>query len=139
MNRHWMTIAKVQFQILTARFRRFRVLFFCIITALLLLWGFFGAPVIVAGFVPDLQAMGGLLKPYIGGLFDYIFLLVFGFFIIYQLSAALQNIEEGQHELLLATPIKEGDIFLGENADLPMGDFVYFTIAYQRAAKFVPD
>jgi len=99
---------------LTAKVRRFRVSSFIIITILLFLWGYFAVPLIMADLAPGLGGMGDLLLPYIGGLIEYIFVLLFAFFIMYQLSSSLQNLEQGQHDILLATPIKEGDIFLGE-------------------------
>lgn len=112
--KRYLVIAKAQVRMLTSKMRRFRGAFLLIVTAFLVLWGFFIAPAFIAGIVPELQFLGAILLPYFGGLIDYIFALVFAFFIMYQLSSAFQNLEEGQHELLLATPIKEGDIFVGE-------------------------
>lgn len=114
MPTHWTTVAKTQLRILTSRVRRFRVGFFIVVTAILFIWAFYGAPAIVSSLVPNIQSLGSLLLPYIGSYVDFIFIMVFAFFIIYQLSAAFQAKGEGQHEMLLATPIKEGDIFLGE-------------------------
>ncbi len=110
----YLVIALAHMRMFTAKMRRFRGPFMLIITILLVLWGVFVIPPILAAIVPDMQYLEAFLLPYMGGLIDYIFAMIFGFFLMYQLSSALQNLEEGQHEILLATPIKEGDIFLGE-------------------------
>ncbi len=109
-----LVIALAHFRMLTSKVRRFRGIFFLLMTSFLIIWGIFLVPPILSAIVPDMQYLGSILLPYVGGLIDYIFALLFAFFIMYQLSSAFQNLEEGQHELLLATPTKEGDIFLGE-------------------------
>ncbi|HMF31568.1 MAG TPA: hypothetical protein VKK79_09150 [Candidatus Lokiarchaeia archaeon] len=114
MPSHWMTVAKAQLRIFSARVRRFRVEFFITVTAVLFLWAFIGAPAIVSSFIPSLLNLGNALRPVLGAYLDFIFLLVFAFFIIYPLQSSFQTMGEGQYELLVATPIKEGDIFLGE-------------------------
>ncbi|MFX1313135.1 MAG: hypothetical protein ACFFHD_11065, partial [Promethearchaeota archaeon] len=113
----WSVIAKTELKRRTSKFRRKRLLFFAILYIVLLIWGFFLAPLIFDSFMPTLaesEAIQPYIIPAVALIIEYMLMIFFLILILYPLNFIYRRSEIGHKEMILAAPITAGDIFLGE-------------------------
>ena len=126
----WKIIAKMEFKRKTSVFRNHRILFFCIIYFILVLWAFLLAPFLfelLMKSIVSLLLVSIPLPVIISGIaFIIEFILIFFFMMIlmYPLQNLYRKTEIGYKEILLSSPITPSDIFLGEF----IGKLPFYTI-----------
>lgn len=111
----WKTIVKHEIRIKTYRYRKNRKLFLIIIYAIFLYWGFYLGPnlfdIIISNIAQDIPSeFVSVSVKFIEYFLTSFFLII----LIYPLYNLYRKAEIGHNEILLASPIKPGDIFLGE-------------------------
>ena len=111
----WKIIIKHEIRLKTYRYRKNRKLYMLIIYAIFLYWGFYLGPnlfnIITSTIAQDIPS------EYIFFSVKFIEYFLTSFFLIiliYPLYNLYRKAEIGHNEILLASPIKPGDIFLGE-------------------------
>ncbi len=116
----WKVIAKTELKRKTSGVRGHRVRFFFIVYIILILWAFLLAPylfnLITSGFLSMLLEFM-LLSDIITGLgliMEFILMMFFLMIMMYPLQNINRKAEIGYKEIVLASPVKSGDIFLGE-------------------------
>jgi len=116
----WKVIAKTELKRKTSGVRGHRVRFFFIVYIILILWAFLLAPylfnLITSGFKTMLLEFM-LLSDIITGLgliMEFILMMFFLMIMMYPLQNINRKAEIGYKEIVLASPVKSGDIFLGE-------------------------
>lgn len=111
----WYRIAKKEIRLKTFRFRKHRKVFFIIIYGLFLFWAIFLGPFFMDLLLPELLKIhSSFLVPILPPIIEYSFLMIFIIFIIYPLLMLYRKLEIGIKDILLSSPAKSGDIFLGE-------------------------
>ncbi|MFX1241502.1 MAG: hypothetical protein ACFFA7_09665 [Promethearchaeota archaeon] len=111
----WKIIAKKEIRLKTFRVRKNRRLFFIIIYTLLLLWAAFLGPVIFDEILPEiLKVFTEQFEALITLILEYSFMMLFVMYTIYPLFLLYRRMEIGIKDIILASPIKPGDIFTGE-------------------------
>ena len=111
----WKTIVKHEIRLKTYRYRNNRKLFLIGIYAFFIYWGFYLGPnlfdIIISNIAQDIPSE----YVYISVKFiEYFCTSFFLIILIYPLYNLYRKAEIGHSEILLASPIKPGDIFLGE-------------------------
>ncbi len=111
----WKTIVKLEIRLKTYRYRKNRRLFLLIIYVIFLYWGFYLGPnlfdIIISNITQDIPS------EYVSFSVKFIEYFLTSFFLIiliYPLYNLYRKAEIGHSEVLLASPIRPGDIFLGE-------------------------
>jgi hypothetical protein len=112
---HWRTIAKNEIRLKTSRFRRKRKLFFIIIYGIFLFWAAFLGPVFLDSIIPE------IFKNYTSN-FEFLFVnliesmlaSLFLIYLVYPLYILFRREAINKKEIILSSPVKGGDIFLGE-------------------------
>jgi len=111
----WRTILKKEIYCKTSRIRNHRKSFFLILFSLLLYWGLYLGPNIFDIILPSLlKTHSKLYKPLIIDLIEYFFTIIFLTYFVYPFYILFRKKEIGYNEILLSSPVKPGDIFLGE-------------------------
>jgi len=111
----WKIVVKNELRIRTARFKSHRKLFFIIISAIFLFWAMYLGPVFFNAVFPDLlAAFSGVLELVLHFVIEYFLMTVFVMFILYPLFTLFRKSEIGIKDVILSSPVKSGDIFLGE-------------------------
>ena len=111
----WYRIAQKEIRLKTFRFRRQRKIFFLLTYGLFLFWAVFLGPYLIDLILPDLLKIhSSQLVPILHPIIEYSFLMIFIIFIIYPILMLYRKLEIGVKDILLSSPAKSGDIFLGE-------------------------
>ena len=111
----WKVLVKNELRIRTARFKSHRKLFFISIYAIFLFWAMYLGPVFFNAVFPDiLSAFSGVLAIILNYVIEYFLMIVFVMFILYPLFTLFRKSEIGIKDVVLSSPVKSGDIFLGE-------------------------
>jgi len=111
----WKILVKNELRIRTARFKSHRKLFFITIFAIFLFWAIYLGPVFFNAVFPDiLAAFSGVLELVLHFVIEYFLMTVFVMFILYPLFTLFRKSEIGIKDVILSSPVKSGDIFLGE-------------------------
>ena len=111
----WKILVKNELRIRTARFKSHRKLFFITISAIFLFWAVYLGPVFFNAVFPDiLAAFSGILELVLYFVIEYFLMTVFVMFILYPLFTLFRKSEIGIKDVILSSPVKSGDIFLGE-------------------------
>ncbi len=111
----WRTIAKCEIRLKSSRLRTNRRLYFILIYSLALFWALYLGPVIIDAIIPEIiKDFSNQLENFIIQLVEYTFTTFFFMSVIYPLFVLFRKAEIDKKELLLATPARPGDIFLGE-------------------------
>ncbi len=116
----WKVIAKTELKRKTSGVRNHRIRAFLILYSLLLIWAFLIAP-----FLFDLitsSFLSGLLEymplsviiSSLALIMEFVLMLFFLMIMLYPLQNIHRKAEIGYKEIVLASPVKSGDIFLGE-------------------------
>jgi len=111
----WKIIVKHEIRLKTYRYRKNRKLFLIIIYTIFLYWGFYLGPnlfdIIISQIAQDIPS------EYVSFSVKFIEYFLTSFFLIiliYPLYSLYRKAEIGHSEVLLTSPIRPGDIFLGE-------------------------
>lgn len=111
----WIIIAKNEIRIRTAKFRAHRNLFFVVIYAIFIFWATFLGPVIFDAILPDiLLALSGVLEFVLQFVIEVSLTTMFVMMILYPIFLLFRKSEIGVKDVILSSPVKSGDIFLGE-------------------------
>jgi hypothetical protein len=111
----WMILAKNDLRIRTAKFKSHRKLFFMTILALFLFWATYLGPVFFNAVFPELlSAFSGVLEIVLHFVVEYFLMTIFVMFILYPIFTLFRKSEIGIKDVVLSSPVKSGDIFLGE-------------------------
>lgn len=112
----WKVITKNELKRKTSNFRNHRILFFMIIISLLLAWAFLLAPFLFDLFMPTIVGAfpAGILIPAIALIIEFLLMMFFLILLTYPMQNIYRKKEIGYKEILLASPVTPGDIFLGE-------------------------
>ncbi|MCK5151136.1 MAG: hypothetical protein KAQ65_04825 [Candidatus Thorarchaeota archaeon] len=114
MVRNWLTIAKAEFRVMTAIFRRRRRATVIALFFLGILWALFGAPVIMSGFLDifsvEVQMVFAIAFP---GIMRAVILILWIMVLVYPISYALQEIRIGQWEIMLSNNVSTRDMLMG--------------------------
>ena len=111
----WIIIARNELRIRTAKFKSHRKLFFMTTFALFLFWAAYLGPVFFNAVFPEiLSAFSGVLELILHFVIEYFLMTVFVMFILYPLFTLFRKSEIGVKDIVLSSPVKSGDIFLGE-------------------------
>ncbi|TKJ23057.1 MAG: hypothetical protein CEE43_04900 [Promethearchaeota archaeon Loki_b32] len=111
----WKIIARNEIRIRTSSFRNHRRLFFIALYSLLVIWAVIIAPYLFDLFIPTLAVQfSDVFKPVVAITIESIMMMLFLVLVIYPLNNIYKENEGATKETLLATPVKENDIFLGE-------------------------
>jgi hypothetical protein len=111
----WRTIAKNEIKLKTYRFRKNRTLFFVLIYSLFLLWAVYLGPVLFDAILPEiLKDFSEYYEDITKLVFEYSLMMLFVMYAIYPLFLLYRKKEIGIKDTISASPIKPGDIYLGE-------------------------
>jgi len=111
----WKKIAKNEIMIKTSRFRNHRILFFICLYSILLSWTFLLCPYLFDIWLPKGITSGDpLFIPIMAMIMEYMMLTVFLIIMMYPLNVVYRKAEIGFKEILISTPVRAGDIFVGE-------------------------
>jgi len=111
----WKIIAKNEIRIKTAKFRSHRNLFFVIIYAIFIFWATFLGPVFFnAVFLDIIQALSGVLEFVLLFVIESSLTIMFVMLILYPIFLLFRKSEIGVKDVILSSPVKSSDIFLGE-------------------------
>jgi hypothetical protein len=111
----WKVIAKNEIKTRTSNFRNHRKLLFITLYSLLFLWALIIAPFLFDLFMPTLAVQfSDVFKPVVALIIESIMMMLFLVLMIYPLNNVYKEDEVGSKEILLATPVRANDIFLGE-------------------------
>jgi len=111
----WIIIAKNEIRIKTAKFRAHRNLFFVVIYAIFIFWATYLGPVIFDAILPDiLQALSGVLEFVLHFVIEVSLTTMFVMMILYPIFLLFRKSEIGVKDVILSSPVKSGDVFLGE-------------------------
>ena len=96
--------------------RRFCVfLFFIIIYTLFLIWAAYLGPVLFDEILPELlKFYSDQIEVLISLILEYSFMMLFMMYMIYPLFVLNRRSEIGIKDTVIASPVKSGDIFIGE-------------------------
>ena len=111
----WIAIAKKEIWIKTSRVRRNRKLFFISIYGIFLFWAAYFGPILLDSFIPEIfKNYSGSFESFFTTLITSTFASLFLMQVMYPLFILFRKEKLGKKEILLASPVKPGDIFLGE-------------------------
>ncbi|MHA2051764.1 MAG: hypothetical protein ACW986_19295 [Promethearchaeota archaeon] len=111
----WQVIAKNEIKLKTSHFRNHRKLLFLVLYSFLFSWAFIVAPLLFDLFMPTLAVQySSIFKPAVAIIIESLMMILFLVLVMYPLNNIYREEEVGAKESLLATPVKAGDIFLGE-------------------------
>jgi hypothetical protein len=111
----WKIVLKNEIRQKTYRFRKNRKFFFISIFTIFFLWALYLGPVLFDAILPEVaKNFSDKIIPIFSTLIEYSLMIMFLLYIMYPLFMLYRKSEIGYKEILLATPVKSGDIFLGE-------------------------
>ena len=124
----WIKIARNEIRIKTSKIRRFRKSFFILSIALLLLWAMYLGPELFDLIIPDiLKSFSAAFIPILNPILEYAFMVFFLMFILYPIFMLYRKVDIGIKDIIISTPAKPGDVFLGEFiGQIPL--FLYFIL-----------
>jgi hypothetical protein len=124
----WKRIARNEIRIKTSKIRRFRKSFFVLSTSFLLVWALYLGPQLFDLILPDIiKSFSSAFIPVLHPVLEYAFMVFFLIFILYPIFMLYRKIDIGIKDIIVSTPAKPGDIFLGEFlGQIPL--FLYFVL-----------
>jgi hypothetical protein len=121
----WKAIAKKEIWIKTSWIRKNRRLFFIIVYGILLFWAGYLGPILLDSFIPEIiKNYSGSFETLLTTLISSIFASLFLMQVMYPLFILFRKEKIGKSEITLASPVKAGDIFLGEF----LGQIPFYTL-----------
>ncbi|NHJ15196.1 MAG: hypothetical protein EAX95_16055 [Candidatus Thorarchaeota archaeon] len=114
MVRAWATIARTEFRVMTARFRKKRLHVLLLILIIGLVWAFVIVPRIMSGFLDLFSAqVQQILQVAYPGVMRAVILILWTMVLIYPISYSLQEIRIGQWEIILSNNVSTRDLLFG--------------------------
>lgn len=111
----WIVVAKNEIRLKTSRFRKHRRLFFILIFSVLLFWAAYIGPILLDSILPEIfKIYSGNFEILFVNLIENAFASLFLMYLMYPLFTLFRKEKISKKEILLASPAKSGDIFLGE-------------------------
>ncbi|MFX0076950.1 MAG: hypothetical protein ACFE96_16005 [Candidatus Hermodarchaeota archaeon] len=111
----WIVLAINELKIRTAKLKSHRKLFLLLIFGLFLFWAIYMGPILFDSIFPEIiLAFSGVLEIVLHYIIEYFLMIVFIMFILYPLFTLFRKSEIGVKDILLSSPVKHGDIFLGD-------------------------
>ncbi|MHA2283882.1 MAG: hypothetical protein ACXAC5_23830 [Promethearchaeota archaeon] len=111
----WKIILKNEIRQKTYLFRKNRKLFLIVIYAIFLFWALYLGPILFDTIIPELlKDFSALIVPILSTLVEYSFMILFVLYIMYPIFMLYRKSEIGHKDIILASPVKPSDIFLGE-------------------------
>ncbi|MFX1326295.1 MAG: hypothetical protein ACFE8N_15200 [Promethearchaeota archaeon] len=111
----WKKIAKNELRLKTNRVRKHRKLFFVIIYTFFLFWAIYLGPTLLDAIIPEIiKEFSSMIIPIFSTLLEYTFMIMFILYMMYPIFMLYRKAEIGYKDILLASPISAGDIFVGE-------------------------
>ncbi len=111
----WKKIAKNEILLKTYRFRNHRTLFFISLYSFLFIWTFFLCPFLFDQLLPKAEVQANaLFRPIVAMIIEYVMMIFFFIILMYPLNIVYRKAEIGFKEILISSPLKAGDIFIGE-------------------------
>lgn len=108
----WLVVARNEYRMRTGSIRRFRPYFPPLVIGILAVYVFFLAPFLVDFFIDQFTQF--IVSTVALALLEIMLLGIFTYFILIPISSALQELQIGQLEVVLATPIKPSHVLVGE-------------------------
>ncbi len=109
-----LTVAKAEFQVMTARFRKQRKITTLFLFIVGIFWALFGAPAMMAGFLHifsiEVQMVFAIAFP---GVMRAAILILWIMVLVFPISYALQEIRIGQWEIMLSNNVSSRDMLIG--------------------------
>ncbi|NHI84013.1 MAG: hypothetical protein EAX81_06905 [Candidatus Thorarchaeota archaeon] len=114
MVRAWAIIAKTEFRVTTARFRKKRLHVLLLLFIIGLAWAFFIAPRIMSGFLDLFSTqIQQVLQATYPGVMRAVILILWTMVLIYPISYSLQEVRIGQWEIILSNNVRTRDMLFG--------------------------
>jgi len=111
----WAIIAKNEIRLKTSRFRKHRRLFFLLIFSILLFWAAYLGPILIDSIIPEIfKSYSIYFESLLESLIESTLASFFLVYLIYPLFTLFRKEAISKKEILLTSPAKGGDIFLGE-------------------------
>ena len=111
----WKVILKNEIRRKTYLFRKNRKFFFILIYAIFLFWAIYLGPVFFDAIIPVIiKQFSEVFEPMVVNIIESSFMMLFLLYIMYPIFMLYRKSEIGYKDILLASPIKPGDIFIGE-------------------------
>ena len=111
----WKIILKNELRQKTYLFRKNRKLFFILIFGIFLFWAIYLGPILFDIMIPELlKEFSNMLVPILSTLVEYTFMVLFLLYIMYPIFMLYRKSEIGHKDIILSSPVKPSDIFIGE-------------------------
>lgn len=111
----WKIILKNELRQKTYLFRKNRKLFFILIFGIFLFWAVYLGPILFDIMIPDLlKEFSNMLVPILSTLVEYTFMVLFLLYVMYPIFMLYRKSEIGHKDIILSSPVKPSDIFIGE-------------------------
>lgn len=111
----WNVIAKNVIRLKTSRFRKNRRLFFIIIYSIFLFWAFYLGPLLIDAILPEVvKYFSETYEQVLALIIEYFLVTFFLIYLYYPLFILFRKEEIAYKEILLASPVNSGDVFIGE-------------------------
>ncbi|MFX1480091.1 MAG: hypothetical protein ACFFCI_18380 [Promethearchaeota archaeon] len=111
----WIVILKNEIRKKSYYFRKNRKLYFILLYSLFLFWATYLGPSLFDAIIPEVvKNISHLIIPIFSTLIEYSFMVLLVLYVMYPIFMLYRKSEIGHKEILLTSPAKPGDIFLGE-------------------------
>lgn len=111
----WKIILKNEIRQKTYLFRKNRKLFFILLFAIFLFWAIYLGPILFDAIIPELlKEFSNMIVPILSTLVEYTFMVLFLLYIMYPIFMLYRKSEIGHKDIILSSPVKPSDIFIGE-------------------------
>lgn len=111
----WKVILKFEIRKKSYYIRKNRKLFFIIIFGIFLFWAIYLGPILFDALIPELlKEFSNMLIPILSTLVEYTFMILFLLYIMYPIFMLYRKSEIGHKDMVLSSPVKSSDIFIGE-------------------------
>ncbi|MHA1638344.1 MAG: hypothetical protein ACTSUO_01085 [Candidatus Thorarchaeota archaeon] len=141
MARNWLTIAKVEFKILTVSLRPHQKLYTGILYALGIIWAASLAPLLINGFITALIPLSDIRYMLMGmfpGLMRSVMMFLWIMLLMFPMSRALEEVKIGHWEIFLSNNVKTRDIMTGSFLGMsPLYGFVTLVLAPILMSPFI--
>jgi len=141
MARNWLTIAKVEFKILTVGMRPRRKIYTAILYALGIIWAASVAPMVINGLLTTLIPLSEIrfmLMVMFPGLMRSVMMFLWIMLLLFPMSKALEEVKIGHWEIFLSNNVKTRDIMTGSFLGMsPLYGFVTLVIAPILISPFI--
>jgi hypothetical protein len=112
LNSHLWIITKAEYRMATSRFRNIRAYVPYILLAILIFWNFYIAPALVSSYLSELETW--IFSQVALVLTNFILFFIFLIFFSIPIANILQDVRSNHFENIFSTPIKPGNLLLGE-------------------------